>query len=403
MAELRSSTKEVSRALFVCLREAYANLQRSIDARTISWSTGATIIFPTILIVTETRSSVIYELVGATETFRSLRVIHQKCVSNALYFGQFEEHEDSNTAGAFTFLYPNYIRIQDLALVVSDDIESALERFPFMKAIESLPSVSLQTGRSIYVGDDAHGLTMNDMYLVNQNAGELRAKFIVECGILDPNCSSESVKEIAGQRTSDALPIGVRLAWKGEAQRLQIAGQFTALFLSPFVHEPRLGVFLQEHPEFVHRALGTTAFLSEKTFEWQGSRRRDRPIRPDLLVRRQDGTYDIYDLKTALLSRNVTRRARERRMFAPDLEEGLAQLAHYHEYFSSDENREYLSRKYGIRVNDPKLVLVAGHQTNTNPQEVQEALRRVNIHSEQFAIISYDALVLAFLAESWST
>jgi hypothetical protein len=130
------------------------------------------------------------------------------------------------------------------------------------------------------------------------------------------------------------------------------------LYLSPFVHEPKLGVFLNENPDFVYRALSTDRFMHEQTFRWQGPRAGEPAIRPDLLVRRTDGTYDIYDLKTALLSRKVTRKSRARRMLDKDLEEGFAQLAHYYEYFIMPENAGYLRDVHGVQVVDPRLVLV---------------------------------------------
>jgi hypothetical protein len=42
--------------------------------------------------------------------------------------------------------------------------------------------------------------------------------------------------------------------------------------------------------------------------------------------------------------------------------------------------------------------LVAGHQFNTNAVDLREALRRFNHFEERFSVITYDALVVAYLS-----
>ena len=83
-------------------------------------------------------------------------------------------------------------------------------------------------------------------------------------------------------------------------------------------------------------------------------------------------------------------------MFTSELEDGLAQLAHYYEYFATPENCSYVRDFHGIVVEQPSLYLIAGNQFNTKPSEVREALRRVNLTDERFHVISYDALVLSY-------
>jgi hypothetical protein len=117
-------------------------------------------------------------------------------------------------------------------------------------------------------------------------------------------------------------------------------------------------------------------------------------INPDLLVEREDGDFDIYDLKTALLlNRSIAIAKRPRRRFIQVIEDGIAQLAHYRSYFQYEQNRAVALAKYGATVRDPRLVLVAGTASNADPQEVEEALRRFG----DVKILTYDALMQAFL------
>ena len=96
------------------------------------------------------------------------------------------------------------------------------------------------------------------------------------------------------------------------------------------------------------------------------------------MVKRDDGFYDIYDLKTAALWKmNILKGERKRRRFIDYVEKGVVQLANYREYFEYPKNRDFVTKsKYGIEVQDPKLVLVVGNWENTDLKEIDEACRR---------------------------
>ena len=105
------------------------------------------------------------------------------------------------------------------------------------------------------------------------------------------------------------------------------------------------------------------------------------------MVKRDDGFYDIYDLKTAALWKmNILKGERKRRRFIDYVEKGVAQLANYREYFEYPKNRDLAKSKYGIEVQDPKLVLVVGNWENTDLKEIDEACRRYR----DVNIIDYD-------------
>ena len=116
----------------------------------------------------------------------------------------------------------------------------------------------------------------------------------------------------------------------------------------------------------------------------------EKAINPDLLIRRQDGFYDIYDLKTAVLDRTrITKGAKRRRRFIDYVEEGIAQLAHYRSYFTSERNAAHAFAKYGVRVSKPNLILVVGNYDNAKPRELEEASRKLG----GISIIDYDSLL----------
>jgi ABC-type antimicrobial peptide transport system permease subunit len=57
-------------------------------------------------------------------------------------------------------------------------------------------------------------------------------------------------------------------------------------------------------------------------------------------------------------------------MLQNSIEEGVAQLANYAEYFTYSQNAAHAKDKYGLSVENPKLVLVVGSWENSSPEEV---------------------------------
>jgi hypothetical protein len=181
-------------------------------------------------------------------------------------------------------------------------------------------------------------------------------------------------------------------------RRQLLAGHLQSLYLTQSLHETTLGEFFKLHPDIVCRAFNTDKFHYEPYLQWveHDGTCTDEAINPDLLVRRGDGFYDIYDLKTSLVNKgNVTKGGRKRRRFIDYVEEGVAQLANYREYFKYSGNALLAKEKYEVEVRSPNLILVVGSWENSNVQEVQQACRRY----PDVKIIDYDTLCHLFLGK----
>ena len=61
------------------------------------------------------------------------------------------------------------------------------------------------------------------------------------------------------------------------------------------------------------------------------------------------------------------------------VENGIAQLANYEEYFNFEKNREFGLAKYSIKISDPKLILIVGSYENASREELDEASRKIEI------------------------
>jgi hypothetical protein len=90
----------------------------------------------------------------------------------------------------------------------------------------------------------------------------------------------------------------------------------------------------------------------------------------------------------------VTVGRRRRRRFVQSIEDGIAQLAHYREFFEIAEHQEKVFEKYGVRFKEPVYGLIVGNYENINQAKIQEASRRL----EKFEIIDYDLLLQLYLA-----
>ena len=126
--------------------------------------------------------------------------------------------------------------------------------------------------------------------------------------------------------------------------------------------------------------------------------RREPAINPDCILLHADGSFDICDLKLPLLNRtSLTKGERNRRRFVDSVEEGIAQLAHYKDYFADEINAAKAAKLYGIRrTGSPRMVLIVGNEENFDSSKVKEASRRL----QPFELMSYDTVLQLYLASS---
>ncbi|HBQ7350260.1 TPA: hypothetical protein L8Q33_005311, partial [Klebsiella pneumoniae] len=144
--------------------------------------------------------------------------------------------------------------------------------------------------------------------------------------------------------------------------------------------------------EIICRALGYDSIVYEPSLKWVEKTKdnTDVYINPDALLKRPDGNYDICDFKKGLLKRKkITKDERRRRRFIDDVDEGIAQLDNYEEYFTYDGNKKYALDKYNVSISEPRKILIIGNVENTVLIEVEQALRG----RKDNLVIDYDSLI----------
>lgn len=174
------------------------------------------------------------------------------------------------------------------------------------------------------------------------------------------------------------------------------ASYLMSLVLNDKIHETMIGDYLNEHSDILLNALGYKNIVYEPSLEWL-DKTQDNPdsyINPDALLQRMDDYYDICDFKKGLTKRkSLTKGERRRRRFVDDVNEGLAQLDNYEEYFKFTRNAQHALERFSVEVDMPRKILIIGNIENTKQDEVEQALRgRINT-----LVVDYDSLVSSYI------
>jgi hypothetical protein len=358
------------------------------------------LLYPTILICTQTDEYFIAELVGSRRNFDQLKLKKQHAASINEYFYQF----DVDAADpALIIDNKQFVNLNGFHLSHMVDSEELHQRFPFLAATDA-PRIIVGkgTGAVIAIRNRSNFISLQDCVLVNRHSSAIRIKHIHQAVVIHRTTNvREYTGYLNGFRKGNHI-YGIQHIKAQDEEAHRVAGQFANLYLFRGLRETTIGEFFRSHPEFIRTALCTSRFEYEPYLEWQegSSDPHEHAINPDLLIQRLDGHFDIYDLKTSLLDRTSLTKGRiSRRRFVDYVAEGAAQLAHYASYFTFPKNREYAHAKYHVSVAEPRLVLVVGNRENINRAHVDQACRML----KNFEIIDYDTLLHLYLNSKFRT
>lgn len=382
----------------------YFNFIKGKSSEGLMSSNKRETLFPTILLITQSKNRFIAELLGASKEFQGLSFKYHNELSVNRYLGQFGIDNSYPLIG----LNGENIQVQDLVFTQHQELAKIQSRFPITNSFKTIIHAAPNSiGSMIAFGDNFKSVEFNNCLLINSYTNIVRIKHILNLIIVQDELSAldyeQWMKQFLYEKKVDGdggiyrEVKGVHTCNQGKEHDVVIAGQFASTFLFNKLRETTIGEFIKLHPEIIQRAIGERNFEYEPEFPWleANSSNTDKFINPDLMIEREDGYYDIYDLKTAVLDKeNITKGQRRRRRFIDYVEEGVAQLANYAEYFTFSKNCEYALKRYKIKVKNPNLILVVGNYDNVNKTEVEEACRRLN---SNISIIDYDSLLQMFL------
>jgi hypothetical protein len=379
---------------FVAKAESEGKLRtQSLESDPVGYDlSGHKILFPNMLIVTNCSGFYIAELVGAVEKYSGLTVKRHRENSIYRYFSQFD---GSQPEGVFAFQGDRNI-LSSTCLAHGRDLEAVSDRFPHLDLYKTQFVKEGGHGSSVAFADDFESLIIEDCILLNSHKNLKRCKGILYLGVVKSSIRKPELQGLYSKSCSRGVVMAVHTVDSNE-ERVVIGGQLQSMVLFPSLHETTIGEFLKLHPDIIKTVFKSSVVLYEPYLTWEehDGTCEDTAINPDLLVQRGDGFFDIYDLKTALLDKaRITKASRSRRRFIDYVEEGIAQLANYREYFSYPKNAALAKEKYGVEVKDPKLVLVVGSWDNVDPVEVEQASRK---HGDLIEVIDYDTICQMFI------
>lgn len=350
------------------------------------------ILFPNMLIVTNCSGFYVAELVGAVERFNGLTVKRHRENSIYRYFSQF----DGSKPDSIICFSGERSRISSMCLAQCGSFESVSERFPHLDMYKTKLLRTGGHGSPIDFSDDFKSTVIENCLLLNSHNNLKRCKGILYLGVVKGSIGRSDLEQLYKESRSGNVVQGVHTVGVDE-ERVVIGGQLQSMVLFPSLHETTIGEFLKLHPAIIKEVFKSETVLYEPYLKWEehDGTCEDTAINPDLLVQRDDGFFDIYDLKTALLDKaKITKSSRSRRRFIDYVEEGISQLANYREYFDYPKNSALAKEKYGVEVKDPKLVLVIGSWENVDPVEVEQACRK---YGELIQVIDYDTICQMFI------
>lgn len=363
------------------------------------WKLGTGILlYPNIALFVETDDHYIFELFGATKNFNGLeKKIHRES-STLKYLYQF----DSGQEGPTFEMRGRCNGFSNLIISRDADYEALKKRFGFSERWKTKLNFRGGRGATLSFSETFKSIFINRCLLVNRYNEIYRVKHILHMRIVSKDHSKEEYladfRELLNKpwiTTDDLFGVSFLRDYRDESSIL--AGQFANIFLLPGLPETTIGKFLEKNPTYILRAFSCKNFLYEKELEWiEGNPDpNEKTIKPDLMLEKENGFYDICDLKTAALSKQrITKGGHRRRRFIDYVYEGVSQLANYENYFNFEKNRAYAVSKHNIKVDHPNLFLIVGNYENAPKNEIEEASRMLRLN---YLIIDYDTLNSMFL------
>jgi len=364
--------------------------------------------FPNLVLYTETNDHYIAELFGCALRFAGLKRMIHKESSTSRYFHQFGETSENVASSKI-----DYCDFRGMIFSHDIDIEKVKTRFGFnpckIHGGARLVITESKDGPIFSLGKDLHSVSFNNCLVINNYEQFYRMKSILHLSIA---IKSLDLKDFVQQEQNklcwpvdmtDKL-VGITAVRNDDhVEAYKLSSQFTNMFMVSDILEPQIGKFLHKNPDIIQKALRCSDLLYETRFRWfEGNPNPSETyIQPDFILKSCETNYwDICDLKKPLFNRRkITKGEHSRRRFIDDVNEGIAQLANYEQYFSFSANANYARERYSVEVKSPKLILIIGNFDNYELEEVKEASRSIN---ENFSIIDYDSLNILYLAATVS-
>jgi hypothetical protein len=302
-------------------------------------------LFPRMMVLTETPDWNIVELVGLSREYRTLEVRRQKAASIEEYFGL----GDGGTAVA-NLEGQNWFK--DATIATEAGRRALDERFP--TAANMLGSEVVGHADELLRFAPGNYSTFDRALLVQTAGDSLRAHWVFFALAIHRSEPADKYLEFL-QNYSNAQPhldpIGT-ISLPIDTAALK-ADAFESTYLAHGLQDSTVEEFLDKHESILLSAFGATKLVREPAL---GDRH------PDFILERADGSHIVGRLELPVA--DTVNGKKRRRVFRTPVQDSAAELARDAEYLANPEQRSQVKSKYDVDVTDPRrLVIVASQET----------------------------------------
>ncbi|MBC2861025.1 DUF4263 domain-containing protein [Stappia sp. 28M-7] len=297
------------------------------------------------------------------------------------------------------------VTLSNLCIAHEGDSELIAKRFPVEKIYKT--KIIRQGGKGSFLrfSDDFKFCALDHVLISNSYDGIYRSRNIILLCIFKRNITNRDLEkffeDILFRSNGYNKVLGALVCSSNSDEYIFTVSELQNVIITPAARETTIGHILSKHSTILKCALSSDHIIYEpylRWIEWDADPGQEA-INPDFLVQNMSGGYDILDLKLARFDKSkMYKGSIPRRRFVDYVNEGISQLYNYKKYFDFQKNREYTLHKYGVFVENPKLILVVGNLENLPPEEVSRAMAPY----KGLEIIDYDTLVSLFINNTGS-
>ncbi|HBQ4000045.1 TPA: hypothetical protein ACPUI0_000785 [Klebsiella pneumoniae] len=268
---------------------------------------------------------------------------------------------------------------------------------PFSKTFTTGFIIGGQMTHILALDSDSSSCLLSECMLNYVNKNVYRSRYIHLLMAFNAKLNEHDIASDINYFLNNSGPIlGVHHFHSDEYLHWVKASYLMNLVLNDKIHETTIGDYLNDHSDIILNALGYRGIVYEPILEWI-EKTQDNPdscINPDALLQRVDGFYDICDFKKGLTkTKSLTKDDRRRRRFIDHVNEGLAQLDNYEEYFTFELNKKHALERYNVKVSSPSKILIIGNIANARQDEIEQSLRGRN----NTLVVDYDSLISSYI------
>jgi hypothetical protein len=327
------------------------------------------LLFPRLMLLTETPDWNILELAGVSREYRSPEVRRQKAASVEEYFGVGD--------GSAVVKLPGENLFKDATIATEAGRRELDGRFP--AAAKMLGDEFTGPGDQLLRFAPGNYSTFDRTLLVHTANDAIRLHWTLFALAIHRSEPADKyldfLRNYSGARPH-LDPIGT-LSVPVEAADLN-GDAFASTYLAHGLQDATVDQFLDANEEILLSAFDATKLVRQPFLD---------DLRPDFILERADGSHLIGDLKLPVL--DTTNGKKRRRSFRNPVSEGAAQLTQYADYFKSAENRAFAQTKYGVDVSEPRKLLII---------PTQEPVGATDFAQAGVEIVDYDTILRLHLA-----